>query len=80
MSDVVVLDKGVVVDAVFRSAKRRYSGASSSPHAIPAADARKAKATRTGSGPGTDGPVTFSISGKNADQAATAKSAKKPPQ
>jgi hypothetical protein len=46
MHDLVVLDKGVVVDAVFRSAKRRYSGTSSSPRMIPAAEAIKAKATR----------------------------------
>ena len=66
MNDLVVLDKGVVVDAVFRSAKRHYSGASSSPRAIPAAEARKAKATKTAAAPGDDGVVTFSITGTKA--------------
>jgi outer membrane protein assembly factor BamE (lipoprotein component of BamABCDE complex) len=34
MSDMVALDNGKVVDAVFRSSARRYSGKSSSPAAI----------------------------------------------
>ena len=38
MSDLVVLDSGKVVDAIFRSNARRYSGASSSPRMILAAD------------------------------------------
>lgn len=46
MNDIVVLDSGKVVDAVFRSAARKYSGTSSSPHMISEAEARK------GSGPG----------------------------
>ncbi len=41
MNDLVVLDSGKVVDAVFRSAGRKYSGASSSPRMISAAEARK---------------------------------------
>ena len=41
MNDLVVLDSGKVVDAVFRSANRKYSGTSSSPHMISAAEARK---------------------------------------
>lgn len=41
MNDIVTLDSGTVVDAVFRSPSRRYSGTSSSPRAIPAAEARK---------------------------------------
>jgi hypothetical protein len=41
MSDVVVLEGDKVVDAVFRSRARAYSGKSSSPSAIPAAIARK---------------------------------------
>jgi hypothetical protein len=40
MNDLVVLDSGKVVDAVFRSANRHYSGTSSSPRMISAADAR----------------------------------------
>jgi hypothetical protein len=41
MNDLVVLDSGKVVDAVFRSSARKYSGSSSSPHMISAAEARK---------------------------------------
>jgi len=38
MSDLVVLDSDKVVDAIFRSSARRYSGTSSSPRMILAAD------------------------------------------
>lgn len=41
MNDLVVLDSGKVVDAVFRSSNRKYSGTSSSPKMIPAAVAAK---------------------------------------
>ena len=41
MNDLVVLDSGKVVDAVFRSSNRKYSGTSSSPKMIPAAAAAK---------------------------------------
>ena len=41
MNDLVTLDSGRVIDAVFRSPSRRYSGTSSSPRAIPAAEASK---------------------------------------
>jgi hypothetical protein len=41
MNDIVTLDSGKVVDAVFRSPSRHYSGTSSSPRAIPAAQASK---------------------------------------
>jgi len=41
MNDLVVLDSGKVVDAVFRSSNRKYSGTSSSPHMISAVEARK---------------------------------------
>ena len=41
MNDLVVLDSGKVVDAVFRSSARKYSGASSSPRMIGEAEARK---------------------------------------
>lgn len=39
MQDLVVLDSDRVVDAIFRSPDRRYAGVSSSPEAVPAADA-----------------------------------------
>lgn len=42
MNDLVVLDSGKVVDAVFRSPERRYSGTSSSPRMITQAEARRA--------------------------------------
>ncbi len=41
MDDLVVLDSGKVVDAVFRSPARHYSGTSSSPHMITAEQAAK---------------------------------------
>lgn len=41
MDDLVVLDSDKVVDAVFRSTSRRYSGTSSSPRMIPADEAAK---------------------------------------
>lgn len=41
MNDLVVLDSGKVVDAIFRSTGRKYSGTSSSPHMISAVEARK---------------------------------------
>jgi hypothetical protein len=41
MNDLVVLDSGKVVDAVFRSAARKYTGASSSPKMIDADAAKK---------------------------------------
>lgn len=41
MSDVVVLENDMVVDAILRSTARKYSGKSSSPAAIPAEEARK---------------------------------------
>jgi len=63
MNDLVLLDKGVVVDAVFRSAKRRFSGASSSPRMIPAAEARTARpATRPAGAP--DAPITIELKGR----------------
>jgi outer membrane protein assembly factor BamE (lipoprotein component of BamABCDE complex) len=40
MSDLVVLDSDKVVDAIFRSSARRYSGTSSSPRMISMANAR----------------------------------------
>ena len=49
MNDLVVLDSGKVVDAVFRSAARKFSGASSSPRMITESEARK--------GEGANGPL-----------------------
>lgn len=57
MNDLVVLQKDAVIDAVFRHSKRRFTGTSSSPRAIPAAEARKAKATK----PVADGSVVASF-------------------
>jgi hypothetical protein len=45
MNDVVILEDDKVVDAVLRSAARKYTGKSSSPAAIPPEVARRAKAT-----------------------------------
>jgi hypothetical protein len=42
MNDLVVLDSGKVVDAVFRSSGREYTGASTSPRMVPVPEARKA--------------------------------------
>jgi hypothetical protein len=61
MHDVVVLDQGAVVDAIFRSAKRRYSGASSSPRMIPAAEALRARPTKPD---GADAPITIELKGR----------------
>jgi len=44
MNDLVVLDSGKVVDAVFRAKGRAYSGTSSSPLMISAADAKHGSA------------------------------------
>ncbi|HEY9226666.1 MAG TPA: hypothetical protein VIP11_08475 [Gemmatimonadaceae bacterium] len=41
MNDLVVLDSGKVVDAVFRSSARKYSGTSSSPRMITQAEAKR---------------------------------------
>jgi len=41
MNDLVVLDSNKVVDAIFRSPARRYTGNSSSPKMIPPAEAKK---------------------------------------
>jgi hypothetical protein len=41
MNDLVVLDSGRVVDAVFRAASRKYSGSSSSPTMISRRDAAR---------------------------------------
>jgi hypothetical protein len=44
MNDLVVLDSGKVVDAVFRAHSRAYSGTSSSPKMISASDAKHGSA------------------------------------
>ena len=60
MNDIVVLDSGKVVDAVFRARNRRYSGTSSSPRMISAAEARHGagapKALKTSEPPNPDKP------------------------
>ena len=76
MDDIVILDSNSVVDAIFRSAERRYSGKSSSPHAIPADVAAKKRPTaRTGSIEVPGGNVTQS----GAPQAAAEKPAVEAP-
>lgn len=40
MNDLVVFDDGKVVDAVFRSSSRKYTGTSSSPHMLSADQAK----------------------------------------
>jgi hypothetical protein len=45
MNDLVVLDSGKVVDAVFRSSSRKYSGTSSSPRMISMNEAQHGNAT-----------------------------------
>lgn len=62
MSDVVLLDKGIVVDAVFRSTRRRFSGSSSSPRAIPASEAIRGTPTSPPGAPAADAPVVASLS------------------
>jgi hypothetical protein len=58
MNDLVVLDSGKVVDAVFRSPTRKYSGTSSSPRAIPAAvAAKRGSPSAAGSAPPPPKPV-----------------------
>lgn len=52
MDDVVILQKDSVVDAMFRSAERTYTGKSSSPRSIPAdVAARTRPGTRDAQGP-----------------------------
>jgi hypothetical protein len=46
MNDLVVLDSGKVVDAVFRSPAREYSGKSSSPAMVPPPAARKSRPSK----------------------------------
>ena len=71
MNDVVMLDKGVVVDAVFRSATRRFSGTSSSPRMIPAAEARKAKATARPAESTADAPLRIELKSTRPSSGAT---------
>ena len=47
MNDLVVLDSGKVVDAVFRAGGRKYTGTSSSPRMISASDAKRGSAGGT---------------------------------
>lgn len=48
MNDLVVLQRDSVVDAIFRAPNRRYTGTSSSPVAIPPAQAARMKPTTAG--------------------------------
>ena len=50
MQDVVMLSHDKVFDAIFRDPKRHYTGQSSSPNMVSAADAKKQGETRKGSG------------------------------
>ncbi|MHB1313167.1 MAG: globin domain-containing protein [Gemmatimonadaceae bacterium] len=59
MNDVVTLRHDAVVDAVFRSPRRAYSGISSSPRSIPAAEARRGRPTPRAT---PDGAGTLSLS------------------
>src|SRR5206468_10874225 len=75
MDDVVILQKDSVVDAMFRSADRSYTGKSSSPRAIPAEVAAR---TRPGARDVPSGEVVQAGSVK-ADSTATPDSTPKPP-
>src|SRR5437016_2486057 len=44
MNDVVILEADKVIDAIFRSPARRYTGKSSSPKMIPVSEARRGSA------------------------------------
>lgn len=59
MSDLVVLDSDKVVDAIFRSNARRYSGTSSSPRMLSMADLHHGpeKAERVASAPAAEKPA-----------------------
>ena len=67
MDDVVILQKDSVVDAMFRSADRSYTGKSSSPRSISAEVASRSRPK----GPRDDGPVVQAGAPK-IDSAATA--------
>ena len=56
MNDLVVLDSGKVVDAVFRSPSRKYTGKSSSPVMISRTDARRGGAPTPKTAPPTKKP------------------------
>jgi hypothetical protein len=58
MNDLVLLEGNKVVDAVFRSSARRYSGTSSSPAPISAEDARKQGGSQPPGGLRTKDPAT----------------------
>ena len=62
MNDLVVLENDAVVDAIFRAPSRRFTGESSSPRMIPAAEARKVKATPAAQPPDT--PITIQLKGR----------------
>jgi hypothetical protein len=57
MNDLVVLRSDSVVDAIFRSPTRRYTGKSSSPAPISSKDAANAKPASTAKAPGAAKPA-----------------------
>ena len=58
MNDLVVLDSGKVVDAVFRSSNRTYTGTSSSPQMLSELEAKKKSAATAPDAPdASDAPV-----------------------
>ena len=57
MQDVVMLSHDKVFDAIFRDPKRHYTGQSSSPNMVSAAEAKKQGAARQGSGQSTPAPA-----------------------
>ncbi len=75
MNDLVVLDSNKVVDAVFRSSARKYSGESSSPHMISAVEARRGSKSAPMNMPATKPP---SKPGADSSAAAPPPPAKKP--
>ena len=54
MDDLVLLENDAVVDAIFRSPERAYSGKSSSPRAIPAEVAVRGRPARDNAAPGPE--------------------------
>jgi hypothetical protein len=76
MDDVVILQKDSVVDAMFRSVERSYSGKSSSPRAIPADEAAR---TRPGAREVPSGEVVQAGAPRDTAPAPSAKADTAPP-
>jgi hypothetical protein len=62
MNDLVVLDSGKVVDAIFRATGRKYSGTSSSPRMIGEVEAKR--------GTGSGAPLTMPAGDAKPEKAA----------